>query len=411
MIKTLQRKFIITAMVAISVLLVVLVGAINAANYMLVDKQSDRLLDMLTDTQGKPNPKTNPKNKAQPWSFNFQINEDTAMSARYFTVAFDEDGNVIKVDIGRISSVTQEEAREIASELDAASYGTGISDGFKYKISDLRDNSGSLMVFLDMTYQMHSMLMVLGTSALIGVCGWILMLLLVILLSKKAILPIAMSIERQKQFVTNAGHEIKTPLAIIMANTDAMELHNGESKWSRNIRSQTIRLSGLMQDLLTLSKMDEIGTRLPVSEFYLTSLLEEMLTSFAEAAAIQGVEIERDIQQDVTISANRDYIARLVSALLDNAVKYVNKEGRIGVSLKKIGKQVVIKVENTCEKLPEDDPEKLFERFYRGDRARTQKSGGYGIGLSAARAIAEAHKGTVSAEYRDENTIVFTVKI
>ena len=135
------------------------------------------------------------------------------------------------------------------------------------------------------------------------------MLVLVILLSKKAIFPIAENIEKQKQFVTDAGHEIKTPLAIIMANTDAMELHNGENKWSRNIREQTIRLNGLMQNLLALAKMDEGGVKLPSSDILLSSLLEEILPSFYEPASLKEIIIQENIQPDIIVHGNRDNTA------------------------------------------------------------------------------------------------------
>ena len=236
------------------------------------------------------------------------------------------------------------------------------------------------------------------------------MLLFVILLSKKAILPIAENIEKQKQFVTDAGHEIKTPLAIIMANTDAMELHNGENKWSRNIREQTVRLNGLMQNLLALAKMDEGAVKLPSSDILLSSLLEEILPAFYEPAALKEIIIEENIQPNIIMHGNRDSMSRLITILLDNAVKYTSKQGNIIIYLERKEGVITLSIKNTCDMLPEVDPEKLFDRFYRGDSARTQKSGGYGIGLSAARAIAESQKGSITASY-EENQIIFTVEL
>ncbi|MBU3874441.1 HAMP domain-containing histidine kinase [Faecalicatena sp. AGMB00832] len=411
MIRTLQKKFITTAMLAISILLLVLLGAINVGYYLVSGQQEKVLLDMLAKNEGMPPHDMGPQGKEKGTLFGPPMNEDTAMSARFFTVYMDSDGKIVRTDVSRISSVTEDEAREYAKDAASEKKDSGRMNGFRYRISQTRDGQGTVFLFLDTSIQRRNFLLVLALSIFIGIICWGLMLLLVILLSKKAILPIAANMEKQKQFVTNAGHEIKTPLAIIMANTDAMELHQGESKWSRNIRNQTIRLNGLMQNLLTLSRMDEEVLRLHASEFSMSQLTEEMLHPFYESAALKQIEIRKEIQQDVMIRANKEHFTQLVSVLLDNAVKYTNEGGEIDVCLEKAEKRVVLRVKNTCEKLPEGEPEKLFDRFYRGDSARTQKSGGYGIGLSVAQAIVEAHKGTITAEYEDGNRIAFTVRI
>ena len=253
---------------------------------------------------------------------------------------------------------------------------------------------------------------VLLVSCVGGLLCWFTMLLLVILLSKRAIYPIAQNMEKQKQFVTNAGHEIKTPLAIILANTDAMELHNGKNKWSQNIRAQTVRLNGLMQNLLTLAKMDESGDGVPMSEFSAYLLMEETLDLFRETAEEKGITLQTELATDIMLRANRESIMQLVSILLDNATKYTPLNGNITVSLKKTDKQAVLQVKNTCEEPPEENLEKMFDRFYRGDTARTQSRGGYGIGLSAARAITEAHGGTITASYEKKTKVMtFTVKL
>lgn len=237
------------------------------------------------------------------------------------------------------------------------------------------------------------------------------MLLLVVGLSKRAIRPIAVNMEKQKQFVTDAGHEIKTPLAIILANTDAMELHNGESKWSRNIRTQTERLSGLMKNLLTLSRMDEGNVMTAMTELDISGLVREAADTFKEPAALKHIQIITSIKGDLKLHANREQMVQLVSVLLDNAVKYSPENDSIELVLDGSQREIVLKCRNACHALPEVPADRLFDRFYRGDTARTQKSGGYGIGLSVARAIVEAHKGTIKAVYEKEDHITFTVVI
>ena len=417
--KTLQKKFVITAMAAISVLLLILLGAINGLNFWQTDRQTDRLLETLT-RQAAAAPRSEPgmlpfpdmSGKREPGDFfSPPVTEDHAMSARYFCVWFDREGSVARTDIGRISSVSGEEAKEYAEKIYEQGKESGRLNRFEYRRMPARDRQGELLLFLDTSAQRYALLLVLALSAGIGILCWFGMLLLVILLSNKAILPIARNLEKQKQFVTDAGHEIKTPLAIIMANTEAMELCGGETKWSRNIKAQTARLGGLMQNLLVLARLDEGVWELPASDFSMSRLLEEALPTFCESAALKNVMIEAKIGQGIELHSNRENLLRLVSILLDNAVKYVPKGGEIAVTLKRQGRETLLQVENDCEELPVDEPEKLFDRFYRGDSARTQKSGGYGIGLSAAQAIVENCKGEIRAEYRGESRIVFTVRI
>lgn len=458
MVKQLQKKFIISAMTAVTILLVVLIGGINVFNYLTTSNDNDRLMEMLcysfetstkwnanttdntqstqsinstqqntTDATGNQNDTgfvpqdngTKPPDDKKNNGFG-RHDKNAVDSARYAAVAIDKNGNIIRTDVTHISSLTEEEATAITEALKNTASGTGTYNGFLYRISETKRADGKVIILLDNGMQISSFFTVLFISAGAGIFGWLLMLLLVILLSKKTIAPVARSIEKQKQFVTNAGHEIKTPLAIILANTDAMELHNGENKWSKNIRAQTFRLSGLMQNLLMLAKMDESSTKLPMCSFDISTAAEDTVNAFIEPAALKGVMIEQNIQKGLQLNGNRDSIVQLMTVLLDNAVKYTESGGTISAKLSGNDKNIALSIANTCE--PIDHPEKLFDRFYRGDSARTQKNGGYGIGLSVAQAIAELHKGTITAEnitgtspdnpdINTDNMLMFTVKI
>ena len=445
MVKQLQKKFIISAMLAVTILLVVLIGGINVFNYLTTSGDNDRLMEMLcysfetstkwnadtTDASGNQNnpdfpPQDNGTKPPDDKKNNgFGRHDKNAVdSARYAAVAIDKNGNIIRTDVTHISSLTEEEATAITEALKNTASGTGTYSGFQYRISETKRAEGKVIILLDNGMQISSFFTVLFISVGAGIFGWLMMLLLVILLSRKTIAPVARSIEKQKQFVTNAGHEIKTPLAIILANTDAMELHNGENKWSKNIRAQTLRLSGLMQNLLMLAKMDESSTKLPMCEFDISTAAEDTVGAFIEPAALKGIMIEQNIKKGIRLSGNRDSIVQLMTVLLDNAVKYTESGGVIRAELYGSEKNITLSIANTCE--PIDHPEKLFDRFYRGDSARTQKNGGYGIGLSVAQAIAELHKGSMTAENvsasateprtdtadkQNTNMLMFTVKI
>ena len=411
MVKQLQKKFIISAMTAVTILLVVLIGGINVFNYLTTSGDNDKLMEMLCysfetstmwngdsvsdNTRPPQDDGTKPPDDKKNGDFG-KHDKDAVKSARYAAIALDGNGNITRTDVTHISSLTEDEVTSIAQTLKDTASGTGSYNGYLYRISDTKRVNGKVIILLDNGMQISSFFTVLFISVGAGIFGWLLMLLLVILLSKKTIAPVARSIEKQKQFVTNAGHEIKTPLAIILANTDAMELHNGENKWSKNIRAQTLRLSGLMQNLLMLAKMDENSAKLPMCSFDISTAADDTVNAFIEPAALKGVMIEQDIQKDLSLNGNRDSIIQLMTVLLDNAVKYTESGGIIKAKLSGNEKNITLSIANTCE--PIDHPEKLFDRFYRGDSARTQKNGGYGIGLSVAQAIAELHKGTITAE-------------
>ena len=333
------------------------------------------------------------------------------MAARYFLVRFDMDGKIVYTDVNNISSVDEETANAYASEVYVSGKTSGKKEEFRYRVQASKDGRGTNIVFLNVSSDRQSILAVLLISSLIFVVGWGLMLLLVIALSKRAIRPIAENLEKQKQFVTDAGHEIKTPLAIILANTEAMELHNGESKWSKNIRKQIERLSGLMKNLLTLARMEEGTAPVVMTDLDMSKLTKEVADSFVESAKLKQIELQTKIASDIKLQANREEMTQLLTILLDNAIKYSIEQADIVLTLAKRGKEVTLSCENTCGKLPDVEADRLFDRFYRSDAARTQKSGGYGIGLSVARAIVQNHKGKISAEYKDGNRIVFKVEL
>ena len=398
MIKTLQKKFIFSAMLAVTLLLAVLLGALNIGNACVQLQQNERLLDsIINDEIMKKTPDGVPERRGG--LFRDQPNENTRMSAVFFTVAVNENGEAVRVDVSRIADVTQDEAVEIYSEVSGSAQGR--TDGFMYKSADDVMSGGKIFVFLNVYQQSRNVLNVLLISFGAGLICWILMLLLIILLSKRAIKPIAENVERQKQFVTDAGHEIKTPLAVIRSNTEAMELYNGSNKWTENIKEQVERLDGLTRNLLTLAKADEEEIDIKKQNVSVSELTEKAVKMFEQTAEQKNVTILTDIRPDVTAKVNSRMYSNLVSILADNAVKYSVNDSVVEVKLFKKDRKACLEITNICEALPDCPPEKLFDRFYRADSSRNQKSGGYGIGLSAAKSITDAHSGVIRAEYSE----------
>lgn len=410
MIKTLQKKFTVTAMIAVTTLLLVLLGVINVVNAWSTFKQTDSLLHFLTESETSAM-RQHPFDKRGGGFLAPPFDEDTKMSAVYFTAQTDGTGEVVRVDTRRIATITEEEARTYAATVAAFEKSDGRIDRFRYRVTPLAEGEGKVLVFLDATDQGYSIVRIAALSLLAGLACWGAMLLLVVLLSKKAIRPIAENIERQKQFVTDAGHELKTPIAIILANTDALELHTGESKWSRNIREQTTRLTRLMQNLLTLARLEEPKKPTDIAEFSLSELLTDTLDMFREPMEQRGLTLSENVGANIAIRASREQITRLLSTLFDNAVRYADADTEVQVTLTGGDRTVLLQVQNKCSTLPNCPPEKLFDRFFRGDTVRNGSSGGYGIGLSAAKAIAEQNGGSIIAEYIGTDAICFTVKL
>lgn len=411
MIKQLQKKFVLSSMLAITILLVTVIGGINVFNAASSDKQTDKLLSTLAEVENSALTLMLPEVRSSWDIFSAVVTQDDTLGAIYFVVREDVFGKLRTVDTSHISSVSTEEAVQYINQVSKNENGTGNLGRFKYMIMPTVGNLGKTYIFLDVTKQISNVWQVAFLSVGVGVLCWITMFLLTILLSKKAIKPIAANMERQKQFVTDAGHEIKTPLAIIMANTDAMELHYGENKYSKNIKNQVFRLKDLTQDLLALAKMEEDPEKKIIEKFCISVLVEDSISQFEQGMFVKGIKLQKSIQPEVSIVSDKEKVQRLVSILMDNATKYASEKGSIEIYLSIVNKQVQLVIANTAENLEKLEPQKMFDRFYRGDDARTQKSGGYGIGLSAAKAIVEALKGSISVQIKDMKKIFFVIKL
>lgn len=400
--KMLRKKFIIFAMSAVTALLVVLIGAINGFSWIILDRQSDDILNNLVraDERIPPMESQGPKPPVPP------MNMDMIKAARFFTVLIDPNGEILDINIDQISSVSAEQAAEYALQVTDR---FGKIDGYKYEIRQFETDR--LIFFLDTSNQVRTFVMVLRISSVIACICWLLCLGFVAAFSGRMVRPILAGMEKQKQFITNAGHELKTPLAIIQSNNDAATLIYGENKYSKNIRTQTRRLNVLMTNLLTLAKLDE-DTKLSTERVDISALIGGILPAYEDIAKAKQIAFHVTIQPHVFLQVHEDTFSWMISILLDNAVKYTPEGGTISFTVTHAGGHVELTEENTCEMPIDADPERLFERFYRGDCARTQSnpSSGYGIGLSAARAIAETFDGTLSAMYPKDGMIRFTAR-
>lgn len=402
MTKDIRLRFVAAAMLSLLILLIILVTGITAVNYVMMERSADRTLQMLSEA---PRPTPPADNASGMPLFGYRVNPGAAGAFNHFTVITDQTQAVVSVALGNSEAISATDAQEYGAKVLERHDTQGKIGSYKYLMTAL-GNGSYRIVFLDISVQAQMLASTLRASSLVALLCMVLMLVIVMLISRRAIAPIARNMEKQRRFVTDAGHEIKTPLAIILANTDAMELHLGENKWSRNIRGQTLRLSGLMKQLLELSRMDECGAQgYSFEAVDFSDLVHSGVSAFTELAGEK--QIATAIDAGVNVYGHRTSLEQLISILMDNALKYSDKGGTIAVRLEGTVRNTVLEVINTFQNLPAAEPETLFDRFYRADTARTQSSGGYGIGLSMAKRITSMHGGIIRAFYDDEHTIRF----
>lgn len=437
MIKRLQRKFIISATAAVTIVLSIIMIIINSVNYVNIIKSANNLLNILEDNNGvfpmeeKDNPHAEDNDEKKPPKMD--ISKEAPFQTRYFTVEITPEGNVYRVDTGKIAAISTETAKEYALELYNQNKTEGRRNCYIYRAVNLKKaavdsstdttnvggdsdtnssrNGNTMYIFLNVENDLKNFYTFLWSSIGVSIIGIVFVLILIVVFSKRIVSPMAQSYEKQKTFITDASHEIKTPLAVIEANTEVVEIENGESQWTRSIKEQISRLSELTEKLVFLAKMDEERNTFVMTEFSLSKLAQEITEGFNGMAKAQNKKYTVSIDSDIGVKADEKAIKQLLSILIENAFKYSDREGNIAVTVKKNGKYKEIEVRNTADNLKKGNLSILFERFYRLDSSRNSNTGGSGIGLSIAKAIAEAHKGKIKAYSLDGKEIVLKVSM
>ncbi len=404
MIKKLRARFIWVAMLSVILVLGTIIAAINITNYSRVQESSDRVIAVLEENGGRfPMEFPITPNKEN------GISPETPFSTRYFTVLMDNDGQVISTDTSKIAGVSVDLAKEYAGELFASGKVKGMYEDYKY--SAIQSGENTMYIFLDCGKDLFFFRNFLQMSIFISLGGLTVIFILVLIFSKISLKPVEEGYRKQKSFITNASHDIKTPLTIIGAQTEVIELENGESEWTAEIKKQVERLSALTDKLVFLSKMDEDGYKVEMKEMSLSDSLLEITQAYENLAKKKGFAFAVEIERNISYNGNEDMLKQAFALLLDNAMKYTKEQGKIHVSLKKIGKELALRFYNDCERLEKGKHEELFERFYRADGSRNSKMGGHGIGLSVVNAIVNLHKGKISAVSEDGQSLQITIKL
>lgn len=396
MFKSLRKKFIITAVGSVAVVITVLALALNFINFnkleekidtTLLDASKSQAITKIFSEDGDDLVIT--KNSTNPTDYNG------------FSIAkVDSDGEIIKAyrDDTLVSNHdTLQNKVEQALEKGGASGFIGT-----YRFLKVETEVGNLILFLNCQRELDSFESFAKNSILISIFVIVSVLIMIILISKKVIAPIQETYIKQKQFITGASHELKTPLAIISSNADVLEMENGNSKWTNNIHNQVDRLTSLVNSLVVFSRMEEKDAVERVS-FDLTEVLQSRIADFNELANFQKKYIVTNITSNLNYYGEKESIIQLMDILLENSIKYAPENSDILVSLEKNRKYAILKVSNKAD-VKKGDLSKVFDRFYRLDESRNSTIKGYGIGLSMAQLIAEKHKETIRA-YAPEDGI------
>ena len=404
MIKRLKIKFVALAMSSLFVLLLFIITGINVINYSSVVRQADTVLSVLSQNKGAfPEAFGDKGGRISP-----HITQETPHESRYFSVVLDQSSNAIQTETGKIASVDKETAVQYA----LAAANRGKKKGFikTYRFNSNAEGNTVRIIFLECGRQLNDFFGFLYTSIIMALAGLIVVFFVISFFADRIIKPIAESYEKQKRFITDAGHEIKTPLTIINANADVLEMDIGENEYPGEIKQQAKRLTGLTNDLVYLARMEEAQNTVKKIDFPLSDIVAETVQSFKTLALTQQKKIVCNIQPMLSLRGDNKAIEQLVSVLMDNAVKYSPKGETISVSLAKLSRNIQLCVQNViCNPVTNEQLSQVFNRFYRTDPSRNSATGGHGIGLSVAKAITSAHGGKIFA--RTDNGETFTVYV
>ena len=322
-----------------------------------------------------------------------------SFSTRYFAVSLDSNEYVTEIKTNHIEDITQPDAEYYAKYALRNRFGFGRTGVYYYQVKRY-DNGSFLVVYLDSTNQVNSTYRVLYAALILIGFGVIVTFIFVWTFSRKAIAPEIKNAELQKSFITNASHELKTPLAVIRANTEMQEMLSGETEWTQSTMRQVDRMSGLIQNLVMISRAREKEkTAWIVTDA--TKAVRETAETFSPVAKQDGKKLERKADENVRIIASESDIRQLTSLLVDNAIKYCDKDGSVEVTLSQKGKGISLSVSNNYAEGKNVDYTRFFERFYRDDESHNVDHGGYGIGLSIAESLVESYNGSISVTWKD----------
>lgn len=404
MIKKLRVKFIAITMTSVIVLLAAIMAVINIVNYQTVTKNADNVLSYVVEMEKNapqdPNPVISiPDDNGR----HDGISKETPYDSRYFTVTYTDD-EITSINIRHIVSIDEKTASSYASSALKKNKDKGYIGTYRYRID--YEGNRTYVIFLDYSRQLEPTQNFFRYSLIVASAGVAVASVIVFFISKLVVKPVKESQEKQKRFLTDAGHELKTPLTIISANNELIQMENGESEYTKTIAKEVEKMTVMVRNISTLNKMDESPSPL-MERFSLSDAAFDLTSEFLNAFKKENKELSLAIEEGLYYKGNEKEIRELLSIILDNALKYSKKKAEF--SLSKSGKNIILLLKNDADDIKEGNLDKVFERFYRSEEARGSTIEGSGIGLSLAQEIVLRHKGKISA-YGDKEGF-FNIRI
>lgn len=404
----LKRKFVLMSWFSMLAVLFVVLGLVNGVTYNAERREIYSLLTFILDNSGELPAKSAVENTPE----RFEVTPETQYETRYFIVKLDSSGKIVSFDGDHIASVEKDDTDEILKRVRNCNDDRSIFrfEGMEYAYQCREIPEGTEIAFLDCTRRMEATRSVVKFSCYIGVASMLLLILVLSVFSRKAVEPLIRNMKAQKQFITNAGHELKTPLAVISANTEVLEMTNGKNEWTESTLEQVKRMSSLISQLVVLSKLEE-RTDLVLTEVDFSGEVQKTANDFHTVVETAGKKLETEIMPDLKIMADTPGARELANILVDNAAKYCDDGGTVRITLTSRGKNVIFTVSNDYRDGEGKDYRRFFERFYREDQSHThqkEEKNGFGIGLSMADSLVRMFHGKISVGFRD-GVITFAV--
>jgi len=409
MFRKLKIRFILLASAAIVCILLTMIAVLNSVRFLQTNGEIQAVLNILSANNGDFPSVEETAESLQ----NDRITIDTIYQYRYFSVVYKEDKTLYSTNLDHLSNLSKEQALSYANKVIKDSRSSGVfrvgSQFYSYQITQDSKTKRYLLVVLDSTNYLESRNDFFWLSIQLCFYSFIFFVLVVSGFSNFAIRPYIKNYENQKRFITNAGHELKTPLAIVSANTELQELMTGENEWTESTKDQVKRLSNLINQMVVLARLEE-QPDVTLVDVNFSEVVKKVAGNFKSVIEKAGKKYEIKLQEDIHVKATEDELYELVSILIDNACKYCDEDGQIFVTLTKAkrGKRARLTVANSYADGKNVDYSRFFDRFYREDESHNQKQPGYGIGLSMAESLVRIFKGRIWVSYK-KGLIGFTV--
>ena len=396
MLTKIRLQFILIASAAVMGILIVFVGIFNSFELFQNNREIAIVLDLLAQNEGKLPDEETLKEELE----DVRLSVNQVQQLNYFSYTVDGEETIVSSDLDHIRDFAASDLEDFAQLVDY-NQDDGlitISDNsYAYRVQSQSDQR-FLVLVLDTSTFVHHRSDLFSASIELSLYSLVLFVLIVFVFSGRAIKPYVENAEKQKRFIANAGHELKTPLAIISANTEMQELLEGETEWSKSTKDQVLRMTDLINRMVTLAKMEE-EPDIVLSTVDFSRIAEDAAEDFKATLVKNGKDFEMDIQPGIQVKAEEKSLFELVTILVDNACKYCDPGGKV---------QVRLEVSNTYAEGSDVDYSRFFNRFYREDESHNSQVSGFGIGLSMAEGIVKIFKGKLSVHYKG-GTITFRV--